>query len=434
MKSFYAFALCCVFTFVLSATAISAQMYFPPVLGSTWETTKPEDLGWNTNKINDLYTFLEGENTKGFIVLKDGKIVLEKYFGTFTADSAWYWASAGKSLTATLIGKAQESGILSISDITSKYLGKGWTVCPPDKEDKITIRHQLTMSSGLNDSSGDKDCTIDTCLKYLADAGTRWAYHNAPYTLLESVIEKASGISINQYTRQNIFTSTGMTGLWTKVDFNNVFVSKPRSMARFGLLALNKFVWDKTPILTDSTYIAQMTSTSQNYNTSYGYLWWLNGKSSYMLPGFQVQIPGSLAPDAPIDMYTALGKDGQICSISPSKRLVVVRMGNRPNSPSSEIATQLCNQIWQYLNQIMTPYTNVEEDAVESSVLLAPNPSSTKHITYLGKPLFIEIRSLVGEVMWRGFAESGTDISLEHCARGVYFLRTESACTKFILE
>ena len=64
-------------------------------------------------------------------MLKDGKIAIEKYFGTFTKDSLWYWASAGKTLTAFLVGQAQENGLLSISDSTSKYLGSGWTGLTP---------------------------------------------------------------------------------------------------------------------------------------------------------------------------------------------------------------------------------------------------------------------------------------------------------------
>ena len=63
---------------------------------------------------------------KSSLILKDGRIIVEHYYGTYTADSAKYWTSVGKSLTATLVGLAQQDGILSINDSTSKYLG-GWT-------------------------------------------------------------------------------------------------------------------------------------------------------------------------------------------------------------------------------------------------------------------------------------------------------------------
>jgi CubicO group peptidase (beta-lactamase class C family) len=167
------------------------------------------------------------------------------------------------------------------------------------------------MTSGLDDGVTDHHCTLDTCLTYLADAGTRWAYHNGPYTLLDAVIENATGQTLNAYTTQKLKIPTGMTGLFYTSGYNNVFVSKPRSMARFGLLILNNGNWNGNQIMTDATYFNEMINTSQQLNESYGYLWWLNGKPSYMLPGLQFQFQGSLNPNAPDDMVAAMGKNGQ---------------------------------------------------------------------------------------------------------------------------
>ena len=63
----------------------NTALYFPPIVGTTWQTTTPASLGWNESEIPSLYDYLQLKNTKAFIVLKDGKIVLEKYFGTFIA-------------------------------------------------------------------------------------------------------------------------------------------------------------------------------------------------------------------------------------------------------------------------------------------------------------------------------------------------------------
>ena len=80
------------FTFTLGST-VSAQLYFPPKDSDNWEKTNPETLNWCSDSINALYDFLDQKNSKAFIVLKDGKIVLEKYFDNFGPDSLWYWAS-----------------------------------------------------------------------------------------------------------------------------------------------------------------------------------------------------------------------------------------------------------------------------------------------------------------------------------------------------
>ena len=363
----------CLLLSLLSFSARAQNLYFPPINNNlAWDTVSPQSLGWCTDKIDSLYDFLESENSKAFIVLKDGKIVLEKYFGTFTADSIWYWASAGKTLTSFLVGKASEDGILSLNDSTSRFLGTGWTAEPPQKERLITIRHQITMTTGLDDAVPDNHCTLDTCLRYKADAGTRWAYHNAPYTLLEKVLENASGTDINLYTQQKLKNQTGITGIWLQPGYDNVFYSKPRSMARFGLLVQNHFRWNTTSLLSDTAYIQQSTSTSQPLNLSYGYLWWLNGKSSFRLPGSQVNFPGSIAPDAPADMFAALGKNGQIISIAPSKGIVMVRMGN--SGSNSEVSFLLCNQIWQRLNAVLCATTATRPLEATTPFSVLPNP------------------------------------------------------------
>lgn len=93
------------------------DIYFSPLSNlANKETISPFSLGWCLNEIDTLYDYLQQENSKGFIVLNDGEIVLEKYFGTFTQDSLWYWASAGKTITSFLVGKAQEENYLFLSD------------------------------------------------------------------------------------------------------------------------------------------------------------------------------------------------------------------------------------------------------------------------------------------------------------------------------
>ncbi|MFO0361082.1 MAG: serine hydrolase domain-containing protein, partial [Flavobacteriales bacterium] len=264
-------------------SAHAQTLYFPPTTGSTWEITDPAELGYCQNKIDSLYDFLELQNSRAFILLKDGKIVLEEYFNGHNSSSLWQWASAGKTITAFMTGIAQQEGYLSIDEPTSNYLGEGWTTCTPEQEAAITIWHQLTMTSGLDDGVADPYCTNPECLTYLAEPGTRWAYHNGPYTLLDQVIENATGTTLNEYTNDKLKIPTGMTGGFFPVEFNNVFFSNARSMARFGLLILNQGTWDNTPIMTDEEYFNAMITPSQDINDSYGYLWWLNGQSSYML-------------------------------------------------------------------------------------------------------------------------------------------------------
>jgi len=358
--------------FFLSAGYVNAQsLYFPPVTGTSWDTISPVSLGWCPDKIDTLNQYLQDKNTKSFIVLKDGKIVIESYFGTFTQDSIWYWASAGKSLTAFLAGVAQEQGLFNINDTVANYLGPGWTSCAPADEQKITIRNQLSMTTGFNDSVPDPDCTDDTCLVCVAPAGSRWAYHNAPYHLVHDVLETSSGTSLNLYTFGTLGIQTGITGAW----IDHIFYSKTRAMARFGLLTLAHGIWNNDTILHDQNYYQQMINSSQSINPSYGYLWWLNGKGSFMVPQSQFLFPGDLVPNAPADMFAALGKNDQKIYIVPSQNLVVVRMGdNSGNFPFLAISS-FDNELWAKLNDVFCGTLSIGETENDNDINFYPNPS-----------------------------------------------------------
>lgn len=416
---------------VLASVGASAQsLYFPPLTGSTWETRTPEELGWCPEAIPPLLDYLDQRNSKAFIVLKDGRMVIEHYFGTFTQDSLWYWASAGKTITAFMVGKAQEEGHLSINDVSSDYLGNGWTSCAAADENLITIRHQLTMTSGLDDGVADVYCTLPTCLECLAAPGTRWAYHNGPYTLLDGAIEAATGQTLNTYTYQKLLQPTGMAGAFYPSGYNNVFVSKPRSMARFGLLMLNNGNWNGTQVMNDQTYLNQMITPSQSLNQSYGYLWWLNGQSSFMVPYSQFVIPGMLFPNAPSDMYSAMGKNGQFLDVAPSQGLVVVRMGDAPTS--DDVPFTMNDTIWQKLNDVMCSGTAVAE-SIRSDAPRAIFIPSEGHISVnvkVDEASIAELFDITGRRVYFGRPQSvgaGCVISTGHLQTGVHVLRLSSA-------
>jgi len=399
------------------------QIYFPPVNTGEWQVTSPESLGWCVDKIDTLYAFLESRNTKAFLVLKDGKIVLEKYFGTFSSDSLRYWASAGKTLTGMLTGIVQEEGYLSIDSSASDYLGPGWTSCPAEKEKLIIVKDQLCMTSGLNDLVSDPDCTLPGCLQYSADAGTRWAYHNAPYTILDKVISAATGTDFNSYFNSRIRNKTGMNGIWLTIDYNHIYFSTARSMARFGLLLLAKGTWNGIPVLTDTSYFRAMTSSSQNLNKSYGYLTWLNGKESFMLPQSQFVFPGPLCPDAPGDMYLAMGKNGQLINVVPGQRLVVVRMGNAPDN-QNEIENVLNNMIWQHLNAVICNSSGISKPvSTKEAFAVFPNPA-VKEINIVPHDASGEFKARLYDVRGQMMvqAENMHKIDVSNISPGYYVL------------
>jgi CubicO group peptidase (beta-lactamase class C family) len=141
-----------------------------------------------------------------------------------------------------------------------------------------------------------------------------------------------------------------MDGLWFTSGNNSVYSSTTRSMARFGLLMLNKGKWENNIIINEN-YFNEATNTSQNINLSYGYLWWLNGKSSYHLPQSQLQLPGSIIPSGPNDMFMALGKNDQKIYVIPSKKMVVIRMGDAADNVNLALS-DFDNVLWQKINAL----------------------------------------------------------------------------------
>lgn len=336
----------------------SREMYFPPINSMQWEISTFNELGWNVQEFENLKMYLESMNTRAFIVLKDGRIVIEEYFGrtiignqAFGRTSQWYWASAGKTLTATLVGIAQQEGKLNIEDPSSDYLGTSWTNLSPQQEGLIQIKHQLSMTTGLDYLGVDLDCTLPPCFRYRADAGQQWFYHNAPYTLLEKVVENATGINYNSYSRQKVGDKIGMGGQWISQEFNNVYWSTARDMARFGLLILNRGKWEDTEVISDPNYFNQMVSSSQALNPAYGYLWWLNGQQSIIFPGISTSLNLSLASNAPVDLIAGMGKNGQFVEVVPSMGLVVVRMGEAPDNALVPIVFH--NEMWERLMRVI---------------------------------------------------------------------------------
>jgi CubicO group peptidase (beta-lactamase class C family) len=416
-----------------------AQLYFPPTDSDEWDTISPISLGYCDEAIDSLYQFLDEGNTKAFILIKDGRIVLEQYFNDHKQSDNWYWASAGKSLTAVLVGIAQQEGDLSVDDISSQYLGEGWTSLTSEQERNITIKNQLSMTSGLDDSVTQSDCTDPSCLIYKADAGTRWAYHNGPYTILDQVIESASGQGLNAYVREKINIPIGMNGAYLPLGDNNVFFSTARSMARFGLLMLNKGEWDGNQILSDSDYYNDMISPSQDLNKSYGYLWWINGQESYRLPALQFDFQGSLFPNAPDDMFSALGRDGQYINVVPSQNMVWIRMGE---SPDNLLVPASANQeIWNLINKLnCDTVSNIHDDNSHDMIIdIHPNPvTHTLHIKVNEDMLSSKnysIYSLTGKSFQSGRLHNQVnEIPIIDLPAGVYALRIDDMVLKFIKE
>jgi hypothetical protein len=125
-----------------------------------------------------------------------------------------------------------------------------------------------------------------------------------------------------------------------------------------------------------------------------------------MLPRSQFVFPGSWAPDAQADMFAALGKNGQFINIVPSQRLVLVRMGDAPDT-SLEVPTQFNNDIWKKLNEVIGTTTSVNQTGEATQFFLNqnyPNPFNPATVISFQLPLKSQTSLKIFDVLGRNVA------------------------------
>jgi CubicO group peptidase (beta-lactamase class C family) len=197
----------------------------------------------------------------------------------------------------------------------------------------------LSMTSGIRVGPAAVTSDVDAFEQTAAlpldhSPGAVWAYNTPVYRMLIRVLEIASGQSIDAFTERKLSGPLGMNrSTWDCIPAPNSrtnctwYRSNLRDMARFGLLMLRSGQWESRRLI-DATFVRESTTMSQNLNESYGYLWWLNGKASYRLPGGTAGVQkGMLWPDCPPDAIGALGAQDKKIYVVPSLDLVVARHG-----------------------------------------------------------------------------------------------------------
>ncbi len=331
---------------------ISNDLYFPPINSNSWQAQTVSELAWNEAALQPLLNYVENKGTKAFLILKNGKMVVEWYGNGEDANSNLPWNSAAKTLVAFTAGIAQKEAFLNINEASNTYLESGWSNLILEEETQITVWNHLTMTTGLDYTVPNYNCTDPECFTYMNAPGSFWYYHNGAYTIIHDIIASAVNTEFSNYFNTKLRNKIGMQGVWVPFGYYKLYYSNARSMARFALLNLNKGEWGDDAILGDADYFEAMTNTSQDLNKAYGYLWWLNGKDSYRGPGLTLEFQGELIPNAPDDLIAGLGKNDQKMYIVPSQNLIVIRMGDDAGEsllgPSS-----FDNDLWAEINKLI---------------------------------------------------------------------------------
>ena len=267
-----------------------------------------------------------------------GRVLAERYAPGWGPDRPREVASVAKSLVAVLIAMAVEDGFLTGFDQPAADFIPAWR---GDVRAAITLRHLMSMTSGLDDAglalrgvAGDQ-FAINAAAPLRDPPGTRWAYNTAGYHLLFHVLVRATGQSIDAYAHRRLLGPLGMDvtrwitsrGVSARGPVTNYYsaASTARDLARFGDWIASG---GGEPSLR-SVLLQALLAPSQDLNPSYGLLWWTNARPGRDAFG---RGPALRFPSAPRDTVAALGAGGQLVLVVPSWRLVVIRQGDPPSS------------------------------------------------------------------------------------------------------
>ena len=285
-----------------------------------------------TQVVSNAFDGKYGGVTWGVVIVKDGKIISEKYDDNrgYDMHTPHRTNSAAKSFAVSIVGTAVKKGLV---DIYKKAPLIEWQK-PGDPRGQITINDLLHMCSGLyTERSGDPQqelyfggaAAAEQSVFSSVDKkpGTRWLYAGSDTIMSVRTVRQA----INDDTRFHLYPfkellwKIGMTRTVLETDWNGDFLmsgdswSTARDMARFGLLYLNDGVWNNERILPEgwAEYVATPAPAQPDMpgDLGYGAQFWLYGPKQGLPEG----------------IYTAAGARGQYAMIIPSENLVISRRG-----------------------------------------------------------------------------------------------------------
>ncbi len=318
--------------------------------GADWATADAASLGFDQAKLDAIAADAQAAGSNCLLVARKGKVVGEWYWNGTDGAASQEVFSATKSYASTLVGMAQDDGKLAITDKASDYITE-WQGTPSEP---VTVENLLANDSGRQLSpqidytqlpfAPDMDA-LAIGLTQEHDPGTAWGYNNAAIQTLDAVLSRALGTDVASYAQDRLLDPIGMTHSRMTTDRSGntkLFMglqSTCPDMARFGYLFLRDGDWDGTQIVPADWVQAATGQPSQDLNSSYGFLWWLNrpgtvlgagqasGQAAGQGAGSAATEPGQMVRGAPDDMYFAIGLGGQIIVVDPGSETVVVRLG-----------------------------------------------------------------------------------------------------------
>ncbi|HYF69498.1 MAG TPA: serine hydrolase domain-containing protein [Ohtaekwangia sp.] len=303
------------------AKSQSFEVDFEPY---SWETASPETYGYNNAVLDNFFEDVNAwDRLRGLIVVKDGKLIIEKYFAGTTRYSAFNVHSVTKSITSALVGLSiQHNFINSEHELVMPFFSEYTTEYNQNYKGALTIKHLLSMRGGWAGWDGHQtavECIVDEKLDVMPDS--TFKYFTGSQNILSAIITKTTNQSTREFADQYLFKPLGIqNGFWRKVGGyycgGDESYYTARDLARIGSMYLNKgnvdgvhlldSIWVRKSFVNYTTASNEFRSLDAYDEVGYGFCWWIfKTKAGHL-------------------MYAARGKGGQHVVLIPNKNIVVV--------------------------------------------------------------------------------------------------------------
>jgi CubicO group peptidase (beta-lactamase class C family) len=283
----------CLAVAALSTTPLLANAA-PTADDTDLPTAPPESVGVDSRPLVQLSEWIRQNklDVRSFLVVKDGKLIYERYAKGITRDHNYELYSITKNVTALAAGALVDEGRVHLDDKVAPLLAKARPDLAPALADKqsIELRHVMAMSTGLHYNFKPTDDPIyygaPDRLKLAAETeprkapGTEFDYTDVNPVLASATLGAAAGMPLQAYAEQKLFKPMGMKHYaWERADDKGLVSSgwglrlRAVDMAKLGMLVLNGGRWSDQQLVSQAWVRTMTAPTSAPF---YGLYWWIN--------------------------------------------------------------------------------------------------------------------------------------------------------------
>ncbi len=317
---------------------------------SAWPTATPEAAGLDRALLESAANVAKSNSSDCLLVVRGGKLIMARYWNAKAENDVQQTFSGTKSVFSLLLGRSIARGYVDgleqpIRELVSEM---------PEAHSQLTFRNILAMESGMENSmeieglgaEGRTQLEIALERKITAAPFERYHYNNAPYRLLFTALERASGMGLEELTAQEVFGPLGFDGAyWMRIfalagstDVDSKLMGyqsirmRPVDFAKSSQVIIDEGMWQGERYLPAEFTRELIRCPAPAANPSFGLFHHLNAGDHYRNFAAPDRIDRKLLPGAPNDAFLMFGAGGQVTAGIASLGLVVVRTGSGTGS------------------------------------------------------------------------------------------------------